>query len=129
MPNHMHGIIVLNHLEVSLADTPDSSPLTDTSVRVSLADTPDTSPLTDTSVRVSLSDTPIPQIICLIKGQGLALPLRFSILWVHTNHWLQMDVWVFTNQKTKQWANFGNAITTNILFATNNLIKTFQIIL
>jgi REP element-mobilizing transposase RayT len=58
MPNHMHGIIVLNHLEVSLADTPDTSPLTDTSVRVYLADTPDTSPLTDTSVRVSLADTP-----------------------------------------------------------------------
>ena len=37
-----------------------------------------------------------------------------------------MAVWIFTNQKMKQWANYGNAIITNTSSEIKNPTKPFQ---
>ncbi len=78
MPNHMHGIIVLND-----------------SVGATLAVAQNIEPNVGTTV--------INNAVTDIR-QPLELPLRKKRLvtsWVHTNHWFQMDVWKYLNQKMK----------------------------
>jgi hypothetical protein len=54
---------------------------------------------------------------------------RLEIWSAHTNHWLQMNAWIFTKWKIKQWGNYGNAISMNTLLEMKNHIKRFPITL
>lgn len=80
--------------------------------------------LNDT-VRASLADAQ--NIIVHDDIGSVRQMLRLGILGGRINHWWQTYVWKSINQKTKRWENYGNAITTNISFATNIHIKPFLI--
>ena len=55
------------------------------------------------------------QIVC---DEWLKLSERFPNF--------ELNVLLFSKPKMKQWVNYGNAITTNTLYETNNRIIEFQ---
>ena len=127
MPNHMHGIIVLNDA-IGAGFTPAQNRIDNTNAETEIV---------SNNQQMPPNQMEQPQI-----GQPLGLPLRITgdgkragaspalrlvILLAHTNHWWQMHVWKFIKPKMKRWGNCGNAITMNISSATNNRIKPFPI--
>ena len=134
MPNHIHCIIILNPVRATLAVAPDNQAHIENHAHIDDHVALDNQAHIDNQAALDNqadADGSIDQnngADGMGRGQGRALPLRWLvILWVHTNLWWQIVVWIFINQKMKLWVNYGNVIITNTSYAMNKLIKTFQI--